>query len=100
LQARVHIGARPAPPLLARGHELELHHTLGAERHGDAAVAILPGFRHEDADALPELREHLGAPHHLTEMRRADLLLAFADQYEVYRQRAARGLEGHERGEE
>src|SRR6516165_842503 len=88
------------PPLLPAGDELELHDSLGAERDLHAAVAILGRFGHEYADAFLQLREHCRAVHDLSEVRRADLLLALAYQHEVDRQLATGRLERLQRAEE
>ena len=92
---------RAASPLLAAGDQLQLDHALGAEIDLHAAVAILAGRRHEHADSTSSARPSpwdcvTTSP----KVRRADLLLAFADQHQVHRQLLARGLERVQRAEE
>ena len=98
--ARVHVLGGAAAPLLAAGDELQLDDSLGAERHGDAAVRVLHGRRHEDASAALEGRGDLGSLRHLAEVRRADLLFPFRDQDQVDGQLLPRSPDGVQGGEE
>jgi hypothetical protein len=72
----------PSPSLAAR-HQLQLDDALGAERHRHGAVRVLRRRGHEDARAALESGAHLGPPHDLLEVRRADLFLPLRDEDEV-----------------
>jgi hypothetical protein len=98
--AGVHVLARPAAPLLAAGHQLQLHHALGAQRDGDAAIRVLRGAGHEHAPALPQRGGDFRPRDHLLEVRRADLLFALRHQHDVHRDLGAGAADGVQRGQE
>ena len=64
-----------------------------------APSRILIAERDDDADGLAERGLDLGLEHDLLEVRRADFLLALADEHEVDRQLLFGGLERVQRGE-
>ncbi len=98
--AGVHVFARAAAPLFAAGDEFELDDAFRTEELRDFAVEALRGKGHEDAVALFERGENIGAMHDLREMRGADFFLAFRDENEIDRKLAACCANGVKCGEE
>ena len=99
-QAGVDVVLGPASPLLAGGNQLQFDDAFGAEIDLDVAVGLLSCGRHEDAHGFLQRGHDLGILHDLGKVRRADLLFAFADQHEVYRQLYFRLFESAQCAEE
>src|SRR5689334_2713837 len=94
----VRIGA--APPLLSTRHQLQLDDSLRAEVDLHRAVQILTAERDDDADTLAQRRGNVRSLNDLRKIRRADFLLALANEHQIDRQLLASGLECMQRGEE
>src|SRR5262249_1862424 len=86
LEAGMHVVFRPASPLLAARHELQLHHALRAEVDLDRTVEALAPERNDDAEAFLQSRFDFGSEDDLRKVRRAAFLFAFADEDEIHRE--------------
>src|SRR5476651_750132 len=84
---------RTTAPLFAARYQLELHDAFRAGCHLDATVYALVRARQQHPHAGFQVRKHLRTADDLTEMRRADFLLALADQHKIYWKFFAAGLE-------
>ena len=99
LITRVNILSGSSSPLRPRRYHLELDDALGSQIHLHRSVELLVTQRNDDARALAQRRLDLRLEHDVREIRRSDLLLAFADQHQIHRELPARRLECVQRRE-
>ena len=82
---RMQILPGPAMPTFAARHQLQLHHSLGAQVDGHRSIERLHRHRHVNAGALPKRGQNIRPMDNLRKVGRTDLLLAFGDEHEVHR---------------